>query len=80
MGIKNLAKKREQTRAGLAAARTRGRKGGRPRKMTKTILRMAMTAMADQKSIAADVAKRLGITTTRGLSSNGAIGLSGRSV
>lgn len=54
----------ERTRAGLAAARARGRKGGRPRKMTRTTLQMAMTAMADPKSVAADVAKRLGITTT----------------
>ena len=33
----------ERTRAGLAAARARGRKGGRPRKMTITTLKMAMT-------------------------------------
>jgi DNA invertase Pin-like site-specific DNA recombinase len=54
----------ERTRAGLAAARARGRKGGRPRKMNRTALRMAMTAMADPKSVAADVAKKLGVTTT----------------
>ncbi|MBS0287099.1 MAG: recombinase family protein [Proteobacteria bacterium] len=54
----------ERTRAGLAAARARGRKGGRPRKMDKATLNMAMAAMADHKSIATDVAKRLGITTT----------------
>jgi len=54
----------ERTRAGLAAARARGRKGGRPRKMTVTTLKMAMAAMSDPKSIAADVAKNLGITTT----------------
>jgi DNA invertase Pin-like site-specific DNA recombinase len=54
----------ERTKAGLAAARARGRKGGRPRKMTKTTLQMAMTAMSDPTSVAADVAKRLGITTT----------------
>ncbi len=54
----------ERTRAGLAAARARGRKGGRPRKMTRTTLKMAMTAMSDPKSVAADVAKKLGITTT----------------
>ncbi len=54
----------ERTRAGLAAARARGRKGGRPRKMTRNTLQMAMTAMADPKSASADVAKRLGITTT----------------
>ena len=54
----------ERTKAGLAAARARGRKGGRPRKMTKVALQMAMMAMADPASVAADVAKRLGITTT----------------
>jgi DNA invertase Pin-like site-specific DNA recombinase len=54
----------ERTRAGLAAARARGRKGGRPRKMDRATLMMAMAAMADQKANAGDVAKRLGITTT----------------
>ena len=54
----------ERTRAGLSAARARGRKGGRPRKMTTTTLKMAMAAMSDRQSVAADVAKRLGITTS----------------
>jgi DNA invertase Pin-like site-specific DNA recombinase len=54
----------ERTRAGLAAARARGRKGGRPRKMDRATLMMAMAAMSDQKANAGDVAKRLGITTT----------------
>lgn len=54
----------ERTRAGLAAARARGRKGGRPRKMDRSTLLMAMNAMADPKSVASDVANRLGITTT----------------
>ena len=54
----------ERTRAGLAAARARGRKGGRPRKMTKTALQMATAAMTDRNSVAVDVAKQLGITTT----------------
>lgn len=55
---------RERTQAGLAAARARGRKGGRPRKMDIHILKMAMSAMSDRNSVAYDVAKRLGITTT----------------
>jgi DNA invertase Pin-like site-specific DNA recombinase len=55
---------RERTRAGLASARARGRMGGRPRKMTKEVLAMAAAAMADPKSNAREVAKRLGITTT----------------
>jgi DNA invertase Pin-like site-specific DNA recombinase len=55
---------RERTKAGLAAARARGRLGGRPRKMTIETLKMAMAAMADTKTKASDVASRLGITTT----------------
>ncbi len=54
----------ERTRAGLAAARARGRKGGRPRKMDRSTLMMAMSALSDPKANASDVAKRLGITTT----------------
>lgn len=55
---------RERTQAGLAAARARGRQGGRPRKMDAQRLKMAMTAMSDRNAIAHEVAKRLGITTT----------------
>src|SRR5215831_16573 len=55
---------RERTKAGLTAARARGRVGGRPRKMTTTTLKMAMTAMADPGSRPKEVARRLGITTT----------------
>jgi DNA invertase Pin-like site-specific DNA recombinase len=55
---------RERTNAGLAAARARGRLGGRPRKMTIETLKMAMAAMADPKTKASEVANRLGITTT----------------
>jgi DNA invertase Pin-like site-specific DNA recombinase len=50
--------------AGLAAARARGRMGGRPRKMDRATLMMAMSAMADRKAVAAAVAKRLNLTTT----------------
>ena len=53
----------ERTQAGLKAARARGKMGGRPRKMDKHTLTMAMTAMSDKNTVAADVAKRLGITT-----------------
>ena len=55
---------RERTNAGLAAARARGRLGGRPRKMTIETLKMAMAAMADPKTKASEVANRLSITTT----------------
>lgn len=54
----------ERTRAGLAAARARGRMGGRPRKMDRAALTMAMAAMSDPKAKAAEVARRLGVTTT----------------
>ena len=53
----------ERTMAGLQAARARGRLGGRPRKMDKHTLKMAMSAMSDKNSVASAVAKRLGITT-----------------
>ena len=55
---------RERTQAGLASARARGRLGGRPRKMTKATLHMAMAALADPQAQAREVARRLGMTTT----------------
>lgn len=55
---------KERTQAGLAAARARGRNGGRPRKMDEHTIKMAMAAMSDQNSVAHEVAKRLNITTT----------------
>ena len=55
---------RERTRAGLAAARARGRRGGRPRKITKEVLRMAMAALSDQTTSARTVARRLGVPAT----------------
>ena len=54
----------ERTKAGLAAARSRGRKGGRPRKMDKAAIQMAVAALSSPNAQAKDVAKRLGITTT----------------
>ena len=53
----------ERTKAGLQAARARGRMGGRPRKMDTSSLRIAIAAMSDPKSIASEVAKKLNITT-----------------
>ena len=55
---------RERTLAGLAAARARGRLGGRPRKVTKEAIKMAMAALADPQASPSEVARRLGITTT----------------
>ena len=54
----------ERTRAGLAAARARGRMGGRPRKMDRQTVLMAMHAMADPATSAKALSRRLGITTT----------------
>ena len=54
----------ERTMAGLAAARARGRAGGRPRVMTKQKLKAAMALMADRDNAARDVAKQLGISVS----------------
>lgn len=52
----------ERTMAGLAAARARGRAGGRPRVMTKQKLKAAMALMADRDNAARDVANQLGVS------------------
>ena len=52
----------ERTRAGLAAARARGRLGGRPRKMDRAMLRIAMSAMADRETDIRALAQRLGVS------------------
>lgn len=54
----------ERTMAGLAAARARGRAGGRPRVMTKQKLKAAMALMADRDNAARDVAAQLGISVS----------------
>jgi DNA invertase Pin-like site-specific DNA recombinase len=51
-----------RTMAGLAAARARGRAGGRPRVMTKPKLKAAMTMMADRDNAARDIAAELGVS------------------
>lgn len=53
-----------RTMAGLAAARARGRAGGRPRLMTRAKLRTAMTMMAERSNAATDVAEQLGISVS----------------
>jgi DNA invertase Pin-like site-specific DNA recombinase len=53
----------ERTRAGLAAARARGRKGGRPRKMDRATLRAAQALLANTDETAQAIAKRFGIGT-----------------
>jgi DNA invertase Pin-like site-specific DNA recombinase len=52
----------ERTRAGLASARARGRKGGRPFRMTTAKLRLAMAAMGKPETRVGDLCKELGIT------------------
>ena len=52
----------ERTRAGLAAARARGRSGGRPFKMTPAKLRLAQAAMGKPETKVADLCAELGIT------------------
>ncbi|KQN07118.1 transposon DNA-invertase [Sphingobium sp. Leaf26] len=52
----------ERTMAGLAAARARGRSGGRPRVMTRQKLKAAMALMADRDNTARDVAAQLGVS------------------
>ena len=53
----------ERTRAGLAAARARGRKGGRPRKVDRATLKAAQTLLANTDETAQSIAKRFGIGT-----------------
>jgi DNA invertase Pin-like site-specific DNA recombinase len=53
---------KERTLAGLAAARARGRNGGRPRLMTRAKLRTAIAMMNDQANGAREVADQLGIS------------------
>ena len=52
----------ERTKAGLASARARGRKGGAPFKMTASKLRLAMVAMGKPETNVGDLCKELGIT------------------
>lgn len=52
----------ERTKAGLAAARARGRNGGRPFKMTAAKLRLAQAAMGKPETRIADLCAELGIT------------------
>jgi len=54
----------ERTKAGLIAARARGRLGGRPRKMDRHTLKMAMAALSDPTTVVKDLAKKLNMTTT----------------
>ena len=52
----------ERTVAGLAAARARGRTGGRPFKMTPAKVRLAMASMGQQETKVGALCKELGVT------------------
>lgn len=52
----------ERTKAGLASARARGRKGGAPFKMTQAKLRLAMASMGKPETKVSELCKELGIT------------------
>ncbi|NTE89618.1 recombinase family protein [Agrobacterium rubi] len=52
----------ERTKAGLAAARARGRSGGAPFKMTPAKLRLAQATMGKPETKVADLCAELGIT------------------
>lgn len=54
---------RERTRAGLEAARARGRKGGRPRSLTPKNIAMARSMLRDPGITVADVAEALGVSS-----------------
>ena len=53
---------RERTRAGLDAARRRGRKGGRPRAMTANALAGAKALLRDPEITIKEVAGRVGVS------------------
>ena len=48
--------------AGLAAARTRGRKGGRKFALTKAQVRLAQGALGKKETVVGDLCNELGIT------------------
>ncbi len=52
----------ERTKVGLASARARGRKGGRPYKMTPVKIRLAMASMGKKDTNVSALCKELGIT------------------
>lgn len=52
----------ERTRAGLASARARGRKGGAPFKMTSAKVRLAMAAMGQPGTKVCELCVELGVT------------------
>ncbi len=53
---------RERTKAGLATARARGRRGGRKFALTKAQVRLAQAAMGKKETVVSEICKELGIT------------------
>ena len=53
---------RERTRAGLTAARARGRIGGRKFALTKAQVRLAQAAMGKKETRVCDLCEELGVT------------------
>jgi DNA invertase Pin-like site-specific DNA recombinase len=53
---------KERTLAGMASARARGRKGGRPYKMTQAKLRLAMASLGQLETKIGPLCEELGIT------------------
>jgi len=52
----------ERTLAGLESARSRGRLGGRPRKIDEDLLKIAMAAMSDKNTNISTIAKKFNVT------------------
>lgn len=52
----------ERTKAGLASARARGRKGGRPPALTPKQIRMAARMMADPEASPTEIARQLNVS------------------
>jgi DNA invertase Pin-like site-specific DNA recombinase len=74
---------RERTIAGLAAARARGRNGGRKPKMTPAKLRLAQAALGKRGTVVADLCREIGVssqTLYRHVSPTGQLRPSGRKV
>jgi len=72
---------RERTKAGLAAARARGRHGGRPHSMTPTKLRLAQAAMGNRETVVAELCHELGVskqTLYRHVGPNGSVRADGK--
>ncbi len=64
---------RERTHAGLAAARARGRKGGRPPKLDQKQIREIRALLRDPQVRVSDVASRYGVSRTTLYAAVGAV-------